>query len=194
MIGIILLLLAVIIFLSWNLYESQQKIKMLRHIKHRDLWLIRERVKMMSAKEFEVFCGCLFGMLGYRARVKKETKDGGKDIVLYKNGKYTFVECKHWRDCIVDGLSEEGEYYSSAVTQDIAQKLKGAMDYGFDGKKPIEKGIIITTTRFSEQCKKYCSAMNIEMIDIDRMMELIKEIGTTSIYTVAGIDMKGELI
>lgn len=188
------ILIAVIIILSYYLYESRQKIKLLRHLKPRDLWLIRERIKMMSPRDFEVFCGCLFRMLGYKAGVTKATKDGGKDIILFKDGKYIFAECKHWKDCIVEGLDEEGGYSSSSITQDIAQKLRGAMDYGFDGKKSIEKGIIITTTRFSEQCQKYCNAMNIEMIDIDRMMELIKQIGTTSVYTVAGIDMRGELI
>lgn len=188
-------LLIIIAFLISMLYLSKTENKhlfnennLLRELKPRDLWLIKERIKLMSPRDFEIFTAQLFSFLGYKSETTKETRDGGKDVILFKDNEYTFVECKHWTEY----ETIDGEYVNgSLVGQEIAQKLRGAMDYGFDGKTPIPKGIIISTTNPTEQCKIYCQSMNIEFINMDGVMQLVESIGTEKLYWACGIKRDG---
>lgn len=183
---IIIMLLILLMNFGFSYFGLRKENKLLRELKPRDLWLIKERIKLMDSRDFEVFCGQLYSFLGYRSFVTKATKDGGKDIVLFKDHEYIFVECKHWTEI----ENQEDSY----VGQDIGQKLKGAMDYGFDGKKSINRGIIIATTDFTDQCKIYCKAMNIELVNFDGIMELVETIGTEDVYIACGIKRDGWIL
>lgn len=200
---IIIVLFVVVVLLGYELITTKKDMKILMNLKPRDLWLIKERIKLMSPRDFEAFCACLYRMLGYRAILTEATADGGKDVILEKNGEFTFIECKHWKDCYDKNINEsDGQYHdiderigsAFAIGRPIAQKLRGAMDYGFNGKTPIKRGIIFTTTRFTMECQEYCKAMNIEMVDTDKIMEMVKEIGTTKLYSAVGITRAGEIL
>lgn len=184
----------ILVILAMDYKDIKKENKLLKQLKVRDLWLIKERIKMMDHRDFEFCISTLYSMLGYKTETTRATKDGGKDIVIQdENGEFIFVECKHWKDCVRDDIDEENEYSRSAIGQDVCQKLRGAMDYGFDGITPIKKGIVVTTTRFTEQAKTYCKAMNIEMVDIDGIMRMVEHIGSEKIYSVVGIKRDGYL-
>lgn len=202
--GLVMVLMLTVVGLTYLLFDSYKKYDDARQLTGRDLWLIEERIKLMSPRDFEVFICSLFRMLGYRAELTPPTNDMGRDVILQdKNGEYTFIECKHWKDCIDRNISEnDGQYhdidervgYATPIGRPIAQKLKGSMDYGFDGKKAVNKGIIMTTTRFTNECREYCKAMNIEMYELEDIMKLVEKVGTEKLYVAVGIKRDGRYI
>ena len=50
--------------------------------------------------QFEQLVARMFEGLGYHATVTPQAKDGGKDVVLHKDGQMIYVECKQWRKTV----------------------------------------------------------------------------------------------
>jgi HJR/Mrr/RecB family endonuclease len=178
-------MIGIIILLAWERTDLKTENKRLKQLSTRDLWLIKERIKLLSPTGFENLCGNLFRLTGYYAKVTDPVADGGKDIILKKKGITTFVECKHWL---------ETDENKTKVSRPIAQKLRGSMDYGTDGKTPVTKGIIITTAGFTNECLEYCNAMNIECWDFADIMKLVKEVGTQELYPLLDISYDGNYL
>ena len=57
--------------------QSQRKLNVKRYAE-------AEKLKSMQPKEFEIYIGDLFSLMGYESKVTPFTGDGGKDIVLRK--------------------------------------------------------------------------------------------------------------
>lgn len=54
-------------------------------------------LKQLTSREFEFFCSTYLASIGYkRIKVTPPTRDGGKDIVAYKQGNKYVVECKKY--------------------------------------------------------------------------------------------------
>jgi HJR/Mrr/RecB family endonuclease len=180
----------ILVCLVYKLIESnntlKDKVETLSNFTENDLWLIGERLKYLTPYEFEEICAKLINFLplGY-AYTRPESHDGGVDIVLTSQSKTTFIQCKHWLP------TDENK---SNVGREVAQRLKGAMDYGFDGSTPVTKGIIITTSDYTEDCKIYCRRMNIEMWNTDDILEIVRMIGTKVVYPLFGINYDGKYI
>jgi HJR/Mrr/RecB family endonuclease len=118
----------------------------------------------MSDREFEIFCGMLYEMKGYKAIVTKATGDGGKDVILWKGRNKYYVECKHF--------SKENK-----VSRCIANKLYGVMCCD-----NVQHGIIITTGQFTKQCLEWCKKTHIKTISYEDLINDIKNIGLDKIY------------
>jgi restriction system protein len=117
------------------------------------------QIKIMNSREFEFFCAKLFELQGYKAKVTKATGDGGKDVILWKGKTKYYVECKHYN---ADGK----------VSRPIANKLYGTMCA--DG---VERGIIITTGRFTKECVEWCKMTGIRTLTNNDIARTIQKIG-----------------
>lgn len=116
---------------------------------------IYDIVKRMTGREFEIFCAELLKYQGYdKVMVTQATSDGGKDIILIKNGEKTYVECKRW----------DGE-----VGRPVLQKLVGSA-YG----DCVDYMICITTGTFNSNAFGY--ARKIDELTLMGMPQIMKMI------------------
>lgn len=106
--------------------------------------------------DFEWFCADLFERMGYNARVTPPTRDGGYDIELTSEAGRYIVECKCYSPV-------------HKVGRDKIQKLVGANVVMADGM------MFITTSGFSADALHYASQVGVELIDGERLLQLIHE-------------------
>lgn len=114
-----------------------------------------EDLKSLSWKEFEEFIGLMFEKLGYRVKVTGGLKDGGIDLIITKDGKTSFVQCKRFR--------------TSKVTLSMVRDFYGTMNANLN----YEKGYFITTGIFTLDAQQFAKDKPIELIDGARLMEYI---------------------
>ena len=69
-------------------------------------------LKQMSWKEFEHFVGTFFEKQRYSVEVTGGLRDGGIDLIVTKNGKSSFVQCKKYRENQVT-LSMMRDFYGA---------------------------------------------------------------------------------
>lgn len=51
-------------------------------------------INNMSGRDFEYFVAFIFKCLGYKVNVTQASRDGGKDLIIKKDGITTYVELK----------------------------------------------------------------------------------------------------
>ncbi len=112
-------------------------------------------LKAMPWKEFEHFVGTFFEKLGYKVEVTGGLKDGGIDVIISKNNKLHFVQCK--------------KYLERQVTLSMVRDFYGAMA----AKRNREKGFFVTTGTATLDAQKFAEENSIELIDGPRLMEYI---------------------
>lgn len=155
--GILLIILG-ILFLRAALSSRRGKF-----LSAREIGAVRKNLSSMNDRTFEFFCGELFRELGYKnVVVTAKSRDGGKDIVCKDSkGKKCYIECKK---------------YSGSVSSTVANRL-----YGISMADNVFNSKLISTGRFTEDCLKFCRKVGIECIDFDRIMDLVKKYGKTSL-------------
>lgn len=77
----------------------------------------------------------MFRERGYIATVTQQSRDGGKDVVLHKDGQVIYVECKHWKETVGVNVVRAAH---SVVNTDRA-------DLGF----------VVTSQSFSQEAREY---------------------------------------
>lgn len=102
---------------------------------------IQKEIKAMNDRQFEIFCGELFKQLGFKVKVTQETCDGGRDIILKRNGFTTYVECKKWNNNLV-GRPELQKLVGSSIADSVLNM------------------IFITTSDFNKNAKEYAKKMD----------------------------------
>ncbi|MFA5643234.1 MAG: restriction endonuclease [Candidatus Paceibacterota bacterium] len=108
----------------------------------------------LSHKEFELYVAELFRKLGYKADVIGGTGDGGIDIVLERDGKKSYVQCKQ---------------YNSKVQVDKIRDFYGAIVSKFSNAKCY----FVTNNYFTLPAEEFARDKPIELID---GQQLIKDI------------------
>ncbi|CAJ1611453.1 restriction endonuclease [Clostridium perfringens] len=98
-----------------------------------DLMLEETDLDDLDDRDFEIFCAEVFKKQGFKVFLTQETGDYGRDLIINDN---IYVECKKFDE-------------NNSVGRPILQKLLGAMDM-FN----IEKGIVITTGKYSNTAKE----------------------------------------
>lgn len=78
-------------------------------------------IRNMNPRDFEVFIANIFSDNGYSANVTPYTGDGGKDIIVKKNGKTCYVECKHWESAV--GRPELQKLVGAAVGSNVSDLI-----------------------------------------------------------------------
>lgn len=117
------------------------------------------KIKNLSPASFEKFVADLFSDLGFKAEQTPPTNDGGKDVVLLKDGKTYYVECKHYTD--------------GPVGREIIQKAYGASI--FDGAFGC---FVVTSSHFNlnvlEMVEKQSNLFLLDLYDLAQLSAYIK--------------------
>jgi restriction system protein len=113
-------------------------------------------LKALPWKEFEHFVGTFFEKMGYQVEVTGGLKDGGIDIIISKDNKLHFVQCK--------------KYLEKKVTLSMVRDFYGAMA----AKRNREKGFFVTTGTATLDAQKFAEENSIELIDGPRLLEYIQ--------------------
>lgn len=109
--------------------------------------------------EFEEIIGNLFKNMGFDVEQTVLTGDGGVDIIAYYTrpifrGRY-IIQCKNW---------------INSVGQPPIRDL-----YGVVMSERANKGILITTSTFTEKAREFADNKNIELIDKDILIKLLNQ-------------------
>ena len=109
---------------------------------------------------FEKFISGCFKERGYKTTLTSATNDGGKDIIVEKNGIKTYIECKYWQT-------------GHSIGRELIQKLAGAAM--MDG---VKNAIFITTSSYHSNAydaarKLKSNGFNIQLWDTDKLLKFI---------------------
>ncbi|WP_052659377.1 restriction endonuclease [Bacillus alveayuensis] len=139
---------------QWKKKQLEAKKRELEKIKEQSTL---EQLKLMDPHEFERFVKLLFEWMGYQAELTPRTGDGGKDIILQRNGEKSLVECKR--------------YNKSKVTRPDVQKFHSAlMDCH------ATKGYYVTTGEFTQPARDYCADKPIDLINGEKLVKMLRSI------------------
>ena len=110
--------------------------------------------------KFEQFVANRFKKRGYKTTLTSATNDGGKDIIVEKNGVKTYIECKYWQA-------------GNSIGREPIQKLAGAAM--MDG---VKNAIFITTSSYHSNAYEAARALNsngfnIQLWDTDKLLKFI---------------------
>jgi Holliday junction resolvasome RuvABC ATP-dependent DNA helicase subunit len=124
--------------------------------------LATEEVDTLSGIEFERLVTGLLDAMGFRTEMTKASGDGGIDIVasserLITGGKYLF-QCKRYAPGNLVGSPTVREFYGAVRADPEAVK-----------------GILITTSGFTQQALEFARQLPIELIAGDKLRELLTE-------------------
>lgn len=114
-----------------------------------------QELLQMTPYQFETFMADYFRNEGFAVQQTKRTNDGGKDLILHKDGQLYYVEVKRYSR-------------KNGIQRPLIQKLVGAC-------YPVRaKGIFVTTSYFSKGAIMEARRSNIELIDGQKLMKLLK--------------------
>jgi restriction system protein len=110
----------------------------------------------MSWQEFERLVGEHFRWHGFSVTVlSRGGADGGVDIVLSRGRDRYLVQCKQWK--------------ARRVGVEIIRELYGVM-----AAERAAGGYVVTSGVFSEEAKRFAEGTEIELIDGDELVKMIK--------------------
>ncbi len=115
-----------------------------------------EKIRSLSWLQFEQFVGSYFKGQGYMVIETPAGPDGGIDLVLRKDGKKTYVQCKHWKTYKVD--------------VDKVRELLGAMTAG-----TADYGVLVTTGEFTAAALQFGSKHAIRLIAGAELESLLRD-------------------
>ena len=117
-----------------------------------------EKLKHLSWDDFELLCIELFEKQGWTTigNIKKGA-DGGIDIRMKKKKTKAIVQCKR--------------YGKTRVTVKVIREM-----YGLMYEHKVDKAYIVTTSAFTRDCYKFTKNKNMELINGDTLVKLIKKI------------------
>lgn len=116
----------------------------------------------LESWEFEELVAEVYSRNGYRARVTQQTRDGGRDVIATCEvggvSYSTYFECK-----------QQGPRRPVGV--EIVRGLYGVME-----RDRIDKGVIVTTSRFTRDAIKEAEMLNgrIKLVDYQELQRLMR--------------------
>ena len=118
------------------------------------------KIRSMSPYDFEKYIAQLFEHFGYSAATTPYKRDDGIDIVLYKNGIQSYVQCKKYIEKIVK-VSEMRDFYGVVVDH-----LRGG------------EAFFVTTNIFSSDARRFVkystNGNKIRLIDGTGLLTIIR--------------------
>jgi len=131
--------------------------------KTKDLMDVIQKSQFNSAQakglKFEHLCILLLRNMGFETRSTVQTGDGGIDIVAFSKqplfaGKY-IIQCKAWKQ---------------PVGEPIVRDLFGVVH-----AEHANKGILITTSRFTDSAIAFANGKPLELINGEQLRHLVQE-------------------
>ena len=114
-----------------------------------------EKIRSLNWQQFEQFVGSYFKDQGYTVMETADGPDGGVDLVLRKDGRKTYVQCKHWKTNNV-GVEKVRELLGSVVA--------GGADFG----------VLVTTGEFTSSAKQFGDKHSVRLIDGKELEYLLR--------------------
>ena len=121
-------------------------------------------IEHLSGIEFEQLVGSLLQRMGFRVEKTKASGDGGIDIVAVLEkpivgGRY-IIQCKRFASNQLVGGPVVREFYGA-----------------FTADQKAIKGIVITTSGFTDQAREFADNLPLELIDMSQLRSLLLEHG-----------------
>ena len=143
--------------------NSQTQLAFLETFKDKALEGINAFIRAKNAYEFQDLVATLLKAMGYYiAEVAKKGKDGGIDIIAYKDplgveAPRIIVQVKHYAN-------------DNKVSAPAVQQLAGAL------KRSTDIGIFVTSSSFTSDAKReaHNNTKHIQLIDFNKFVELWK--------------------
>lgn len=111
-------------------------------------------------RRFEAVVERLFQQAGFETRSQSHGADMGVDVWLYSRNQpgqpVSLVQCKHWT--------------GKRVGVDKIRELRGVM-----AAHSVARGQFATTSTFSNDAVEFAGANNINLLDVDRLLDLIAQ-------------------
>ena len=125
----------------------------------------------LDDKQFEGFVACMFGHLGYKAKVVGGSGDHGADVVCWGKNKNYLVQVKHTKK-------------QNSITQKCIDEIRGAKSF-YESKYNTEFYLcVVTNYRFQEKAfTKAKMGIPVELWDIQNLKE---KLGNTA-FSLADI-------
>jgi len=121
-----------------------------------------ESIRALSWQEFELLVGEAFKRKGFEVRENGGGgADGGVDLILYKNGRKTIVQCKRWR--------------SASVSVSIVRELYGVMT-----AENASDCIVVSSGSYTSEARLFTESKPIWLIDGPELLALIAEVQPVS--------------
>lgn len=121
-------------------------------------------IRALSWREFESMVGEAFRRRGYLAVENAvDGADGGIDVVLRKDGKKYFVQCKQWKKSTV-GVKPIRELFGVVTAHGAAG------------------GIFVTSGAYTADANAFAATAGIELIDGAGLQEMIEETRSSEPY------------
>jgi len=99
----------------------------------------------LTPEEFESIVAKMYRELNYAVEQTPMSNDFGRDLVLKKDGKTTFVECKRYAQDKLIGRPALQKFYAAIITM------------------KADSGIFVTTSDFAETAVKFAAENRIEI-------------------------------
>jgi HJR/Mrr/RecB family endonuclease len=108
----------------------------------------------LSPTQFEDMVADLYRIAGHSAKRTGRSGDHGVDVVVHaKNGEKWVVQCKRWR--------------GGTVGEPLVRDFYGAMQH-----EKADRGIIITTARFSVAAQRWARGKSLDLYDGEKLLSL----------------------
>lgn len=116
-------------------------------------------LQSLSSREFECLIERLYNSRGYKTELTAPQKDGGRDVIAKKENigqlEKLLIECKK---------------YTNPVGVEIIRGL-----YGVVADEKVNKGVIVTTDKFTKGAKDFARRNSVELISGAELIPLLNE-------------------
>lgn len=117
-----------------------------------------ESIRSMSWQNFELLVGEAFRRQGYQVReLGGGGPDGGVDLLLFKDGKKSIVQCKRWKTYSV-GVSPVRELYGVMVAAHA------------------QESIFVSSGQYTNEAKQFAKGKPIHLIDGHALLKLVQKV------------------
>lgn len=116
-----------------------------------------EDLRSMNEYDFEEFVSDLFSKEGYNTEVKQKSNDRGVDILAEKHS------------IVSQSIAIQAKKYTTGKVggRDIREYAS------LEGQEGVDKVVVVTTTGFSKQALEVSEPLGVELIDSERLMEMV---------------------